>query len=239
MFPRRSEGEELEYSFFEGDGLSSDKWGDYGVAGDDFEGPPVFNDDQYEEVSVPVYNTDIEDVIKEEEGFVKKGGFGGEEDKIEDVVVVANDLCSSMIQTTLNVNFEEDINTRSHELMSFGKIILIKVSKSSFKFLIGKKYQEWYLKVAPMVDEFGFKTIKVRGSGSQFDTAYLRDWIRRIGVSWSRDHVLYLPEYSHTISSIRHINFFWIRRIDLLSFVVFGECRHGYAVSSLMDTAYW
>ncbi|GKB95624.1 hypothetical protein Tco_0981761, partial [Tanacetum coccineum] len=32
---------------------------------------------------------------------------------------------------------------------------------------------------------------------------------------------------------------FWIRRIDLLSFVVFGECRHGYVVSSLMDTAYW
>ncbi|GJS71666.1 hypothetical protein Tco_0704507 [Tanacetum coccineum] len=32
---------------------------------------------------------------------------------------------------------------------------------------------------------------------------------------------------------------FRIRRIDLLSFVVFGECRHGYAVSSLMDTAYW
>ncbi|GJX58473.1 hypothetical protein Tco_0289863 [Tanacetum coccineum] len=31
----------------------------------------------------------------------------------------------------------------------------------------------------------------------------------------------------------------WIRRIGLVSFVVFGECRHIYAVSSLMDTAYW
>ncbi|GJZ73119.1 hypothetical protein Tco_0637265 [Tanacetum coccineum] len=31
----------------------------------------------------------------------------------------------------------------------------------------------------------------------------------------------------------------WIRRIDLYSSVVFGECRHGYAVSSLMDTSYW
>ncbi|GKA42790.1 hypothetical protein Tco_0735450 [Tanacetum coccineum] len=31
----------------------------------------------------------------------------------------------------------------------------------------------------------------------------------------------------------------WIRRIRLVSFVVFGECRHGYTVSSLMDTAYW
>nr|GFC19025.1 Gag-Pol polyprotein [Tanacetum cinerariifolium] len=26
-------------------------------------------------------------------------------------------------------------------------------------------------------------------SGSRFDTAYPKDWIRRIGVSWSRDHV--------------------------------------------------
>ncbi|GJU69219.1 reverse transcriptase domain-containing protein [Tanacetum coccineum] len=149
--------------FFEGDGSSSDKWGDYGVAGDDYEGPPVFDDNQYEEESMPVYDTDLEDVIEEEEGFVVKGEFGGEEDKIEDVLVVANDLCSSLIQTTLNVDFEEDINTKSHELMSFGKIILIKVCKSSFKFLIGKKYQEWYLKLAPMVDKFGFKTIKVRG----------------------------------------------------------------------------
>nr|GEX35077.1 hypothetical protein [Tanacetum cinerariifolium] len=35
--------------------------------------------------SMPVYDTDIEDVIKEEEGFVGKEGFGGEEDSIEDV----------------------------------------------------------------------------------------------------------------------------------------------------------
>ncbi|GKD86478.1 hypothetical protein Tco_1357632 [Tanacetum coccineum] len=67
-----------------------------------------------------VYDTDIEDVI-EEEGFYGKRGLDGEEYNIEDVVVVANDLCSSMIQTTLSVDFEEDINTKSHELMSFGK----------------------------------------------------------------------------------------------------------------------
>ncbi|GKA11112.1 hypothetical protein Tco_0690545 [Tanacetum coccineum] len=163
MSPKRSEGEESEYPFVEGDGSSSDKWGDYGVAGDDYEGPPVFDDDQYGEESMPVYDTDIEDVIEEEEGYVGKGGFGGEEDNIEDVVVVANDLCSSMIQTTLNFDFEEDFNTKSHELMSFEKSIIIKVSRSSFKFLIRKKYQDWYLKAAPMVDKFGFKTIKVRG----------------------------------------------------------------------------
>ncbi|GJY04964.1 hypothetical protein Tco_0370904 [Tanacetum coccineum] len=126
MSPKRSEGEESEYPFFEGDGSSSDEWGDYGVAGDDYEGPPVFDDDQYEEELMPVYDTDIEDVIEEEEGFVGKGGFGWEEDNIKDVVVVANDLCSSMTQTTLNVDFEEDINTKSHELMSFEKSILIK-----------------------------------------------------------------------------------------------------------------
>nr|GFB08075.1 hypothetical protein [Tanacetum cinerariifolium] len=49
MSQRRSEGEESEYAFFEGDGLSSDEWGDYGVAGDDYECSLVFDDDQYEE----------------------------------------------------------------------------------------------------------------------------------------------------------------------------------------------
>ncbi|GJS92133.1 hypothetical protein Tco_0774769 [Tanacetum coccineum] len=67
MFPRRSEGEELEYPFFEGDGSSSDEWRDYGMADDDYEGSPIFDADQYEEESMPVYDTDIEDVIEEEE----------------------------------------------------------------------------------------------------------------------------------------------------------------------------
>ncbi|GJV84214.1 hypothetical protein Tco_1524112 [Tanacetum coccineum] len=105
---------------------------------------PVYDTDNKEEESMLVYDTDIEDVIEEEEGFVGKGGFGGEEDNIKDVVVVANDLFSSMIQTILSVDFEEDINTKSHEFMSFGKSIIIKVSQSSFKFLICKKYQEWH-----------------------------------------------------------------------------------------------
>nr|GEU95220.1 hypothetical protein [Tanacetum cinerariifolium] len=121
----------------------------------------VYDTDNEKEKSMPVYDTDIEDVIEEEEGFVGKGGFGGEEDNIEDVVVVANDLCSSMVQNILSVDFEEDINTNSNELMSFGKCIIIKVSQSLFKFLFCKKYQEWYLKAPPMVDKLGFKTIKV------------------------------------------------------------------------------
>nr|GFB23988.1 hypothetical protein [Tanacetum cinerariifolium]GFB29752.1 hypothetical protein [Tanacetum cinerariifolium] len=103
--------EELEYPFFEGDGSSFDEWRDYGVTGDDYEGAPVFDDDYEEalvfdddlkEESMPVYDTDIEDVIEEEEEFVRRGGFDGEEDNIKDVVVVANDLCSSMIQTSIN-----------------------------------------------------------------------------------------------------------------------------------------
>nr|GEZ96303.1 hypothetical protein [Tanacetum cinerariifolium] len=59
-----------------------------------------------EEESLPVYDTDIEDVIEEEKGFVGKGGFGREEDNIEDVVVVDNFLCSLMIKTILSVDFE-------------------------------------------------------------------------------------------------------------------------------------
>ncbi|GJX10017.1 hypothetical protein Tco_0199876 [Tanacetum coccineum] len=58
MSPRRSEGEESEYPFFEGDGSSSDEWRDYGIASDDYEGPSIFDDDQYEII------------IEEEEEFV-------------------------------------------------------------------------------------------------------------------------------------------------------------------------
>nr|GEZ55479.1 hypothetical protein [Tanacetum cinerariifolium] len=91
---------------------------------------PVYDTDNEEEESMPVYDNDIEDVIEEEEGFVRKRGLGGEEDNTKDVVVVANDICSSMIQTSLSFNFKEDINTKSHELMSFEKSIIIKVSQS-------------------------------------------------------------------------------------------------------------
>nr|GEV45206.1 hypothetical protein [Tanacetum cinerariifolium] len=73
MFQRRSEDEDSEYPFFEGDGSSSDERRDYGMSGEDYEGPPVFDDDQYEEELMPVYDTAIEDVIEEEEGFVGKG----------------------------------------------------------------------------------------------------------------------------------------------------------------------
>ncbi|GJR73817.1 hypothetical protein Tco_0086182, partial [Tanacetum coccineum] len=64
----RSEDEELGNPFFEGDCSSSNEWGDHGVAGDDYEGAPVFDDgyeeapifddDQFEEESMPVYDTD-------------------------------------------------------------------------------------------------------------------------------------------------------------------------------------
>ncbi|GJR82305.1 hypothetical protein Tco_0153090 [Tanacetum coccineum] len=89
---------------------------------------PVYDtNNEEEEESMLVYDTDIEDVIEEEEGFVRKGGFSGEEDNLKDVVVVAIDPCSLMIQTILSVDFEEDINTKSYESMSFGKSIIIKV----------------------------------------------------------------------------------------------------------------
>nr|GEZ30644.1 chaperone protein DnaJ A7A, chloroplastic-like [Tanacetum cinerariifolium] len=67
---------------------------------------PVYDTDNEEEESMPVYDTVIEDVIEEEEELVGKGGIGGEEDNIEDFVIVANDICYSMIQTTLSIDFE-------------------------------------------------------------------------------------------------------------------------------------
>ncbi|GJU64896.1 hypothetical protein Tco_1246731, partial [Tanacetum coccineum] len=38
-----------EYPFFEGDGSSSGKWKYYCMAGDDYEGPPIFDDDQFDD----------------------------------------------------------------------------------------------------------------------------------------------------------------------------------------------
>nr|GEW42609.1 serine/threonine-protein kinase HT1-like [Tanacetum cinerariifolium] len=90
---KRNEDEESDYPFFEGDGSTSDEWEDYDMAGKDYEGP------------------------SEEEGFVRKGVFGGEEDNIEDVVVVANDLCSSMIQTSISVDFSKTVDSNPHELI--------------------------------------------------------------------------------------------------------------------------
>nr|GEY62948.1 hypothetical protein [Tanacetum cinerariifolium] len=136
------------------------------VAGDDYEGAPVFDDDYEEalvfdddlkEESMPVYDTDIEDIIEEEEEFVRKGGFDGEEDNIEDVIVVANDLCSSMIQTSINVDFSKTVDSNPHELIWLQKDNLFEIN-----ILIGKKYQG-YVKAKLMDDKFGFKMIKVRG----------------------------------------------------------------------------
>nr|GEY52897.1 hypothetical protein [Tanacetum cinerariifolium] len=157
MFPKRSVGEELEYPFFEGDSSSFVEWRDFDMAGDDYEGPLVFDDDQYKKELMPVYDTAIEDLIEEEEEFIEKGGFGGEEDNIEDVVVVANDLWSSMIQTSISVDFSKTIDSNPHQLIWLQKGNLVEIN-----ILIGKKYQG-YLKAKPMDDKFGFKIIKVRG----------------------------------------------------------------------------
>ncbi|GJX92416.1 hypothetical protein Tco_0345742 [Tanacetum coccineum] len=183
---RRSEDEELGNPFFEGDDSSlfvePKEWEDDGMANDNYEESPVFDDDQYEDVikeeegfvniypnfqedennvlfsgvvlgveeeSMPVYDIDIEDVIEEEEGFVGKGGFGGEEDNIEDVVVVTNDLCSSKIQT-VSVDFSKNKESNPHKLILLQKSNLVEVS-----ILICKKYQEEYLKIAPMDDKLG------------------------------------------------------------------------------------
>ncbi|GJY18607.1 hypothetical protein Tco_0390098 [Tanacetum coccineum] len=143
---RRSEGEESENPFFKGDGSSLFvEHGEWKLMV------------CVEEELMLVYDTDIEDVIKDEEGFVGKRGFGEEENNMDDVVVVANDLCSSKIQT-VSVDFSKTLDSNPHELILLQKGHLVEVS-----ILICKKYQEEYLKVSPMDDKFGFKLIKVRG----------------------------------------------------------------------------
>ncbi|GJX46225.1 hydroxypyruvate reductase isoform X1, partial [Tanacetum coccineum] len=65
---------------------------------------PVYDTDNEEEESMPIYDTDIEDVIEEEEGFVGKGGFCGEEDNIKDVVVVAYAVISVVGDVALQLH---------------------------------------------------------------------------------------------------------------------------------------
>ncbi|GJV60431.1 reverse transcriptase domain-containing protein [Tanacetum coccineum] len=101
------------------------------VFDDDYKEAPVFNNDQFEEESMPVYDTDIENVIEEEEGFIGKGGFDKEEENMEDVVVVANDLCSSMIQTTLSIDFSKTIDSNPHELIWSQKDFLLPLLTNS------------------------------------------------------------------------------------------------------------
>ncbi|GKE57771.1 hypothetical protein Tco_1496956 [Tanacetum coccineum] len=92
---KRNKGEESGNPFFEGDDSSlfvePEDWKNENNVS--FSGVVL----GVEEESMPVYDIEIEDVIEDEEGFVGKRGFGEEEDNMEDVVVVANDLCSSKI----------------------------------------------------------------------------------------------------------------------------------------------
>ncbi|GJW68835.1 hypothetical protein Tco_0123259 [Tanacetum coccineum] len=149
--------------FFEGDGSSSEEWRDYGMTSDDYEGPPVFDDDQYE------------DVIEEEEGFIDNYlnfqkdktnlSFSGVVLGVEEESMPVYDINiedaiedeEGFIQTVI-VDFSKTLDSNPHELILLQKGNLVEVI-----ILICKKYQEKYLKVAPMDDKFGFKLIKVRG----------------------------------------------------------------------------
>ncbi|GJY57167.1 hypothetical protein Tco_0456282 [Tanacetum coccineum] len=79
----------------------------------------------------------------------------------------------------------------------------------------------------------------------KFDTPYPMevDTPHRYAVSSLMDTAYWLSEQSEVGVDYGGINariaFPGYGVLDLVSFVVFGECRHRYAVSSLMDTAYW
>ncbi|GJU70065.1 hypothetical protein Tco_1256324 [Tanacetum coccineum] len=95
-------------------------------------------------------------------------------------------------------------------------------------------YQEYDLAHLKLVFEFSiyivWKSVRY-GVSKGLDTTY---WsFLRVGTSFDIFQNIRILYFQYGVLV------FWIRRIDILSFVVFGEYRHGYTVSSLMDTAYW
>ncbi|GJY03208.1 hypothetical protein Tco_0361360 [Tanacetum coccineum] len=72
-----------------------------------------------------------------------------------------------------------------------------------------------------------------RGSGSRLDTVY---W-GFFGVGVTLDifqNIILIPYLEYGVLSPLDAGV-----LIFIPLLVFGECRHGYAVSSLMDTAYW
>nr|GEW46581.1 hypothetical protein [Tanacetum cinerariifolium] len=85
---QRNEGEESKNLFFEGNGLSLfaelEEWEVDGVVDNNLNFQEDENNVSFsgvvlgvEEELMLVYDPNIEDVIEKEEGFVRKGGFGG------------------------------------------------------------------------------------------------------------------------------------------------------------------
>ncbi|GKA21214.1 putative reverse transcriptase domain-containing protein [Tanacetum coccineum] len=84
--------------------------------------------------------------------------------------------------------------------------------------------------------------------GTRLDMSLEVGWIRRIhvldttywgflGVGTTLDifqNIILIPYLEYGVLSLSGYGV-----LIFIPFVVFGECRHGYAVSSLMDTAYW
>nr|GEV56583.1 zinc finger BED domain-containing protein DAYSLEEPER [Tanacetum cinerariifolium] len=90
---------------------------DYSMGSEDYEGPLVFDDDQYEKELMPVYVTAIKDVIEEEEEFVRKGGFDGKEDNIKDTSIHKPLLVSLQSSSTSSLDqLEKFLLTTMEEL---------------------------------------------------------------------------------------------------------------------------
>nr|GEU64078.1 hypothetical protein [Tanacetum cinerariifolium] len=78
------------------------------------------------------------------------------------------------------------------------------------------------------------------------DVIFGQPFFREVGINAKRFEGMITihngnKEYTYQMAQLhpRRIAFSGYGVLDLVSFVVFGECWHGYAVSSLMDMVYW
>ncbi|GKF36669.1 hypothetical protein Tco_0113427, partial [Tanacetum coccineum] len=171
--------------FFEGDGSSFDEWRDYGMADDDYEGPPIF-DDQYKDESCPVYDTDNEEdedgdeeeVVytdnEEESEVIYDTGRNDVEDSPKFELLHSDQGKSLVIQQVLSVAPSKSIDDNScrrnnifrTKCTSKYKVCKMIIIGGSCENVVSTYMVEKLAKIVDHPDPFWLrkgKTIKVRG----------------------------------------------------------------------------
>nr|GEW39652.1 RNA-directed DNA polymerase [Tanacetum cinerariifolium] len=115
----------------------------------------VYDTDNEEDAEpAPKYDSDRDELVYEDE-----------EGKVCNMIIDEGS-CENVVSTYMveKLALKTVDHPKSYQLTWLKKVNVVEVSKRHFlHFSSGKKYQEGYLKAAPIDDKLGFTTIKVRG----------------------------------------------------------------------------